>query len=356
MKEQYALNKKILIGSLLFIITLLHITASHSNMALHVLHRELYFLPILLSAFWFGFNAGFIISLLGGFLYSSYILAFGVSHVGMVTVIPQVLVFVLVGTVLGWLADKEKALEKKRLQDNNIIVLGKASSAVAHEMKHILQTMKSLLLKAGGLEAKEFEHDFEAEMSRLDRMVDILSSYAKTEEGRIFSHNLNKIIQDRVNHFEKIATQSGIVFVLQLDSEGCPSWIDPNKISWVLDNLIENAMEVSSSGDKIHITSKRGGKFCTLSVRDEGPGIKPEHLEKIFTPFFTTKPNGHGLAMAGCRKSLHDMGGEISVASTLGEGAEFTILVPREHAGKPLAQDTVQAVLRGRSDEQLPRE
>ncbi|MDW7771363.1 MAG: HAMP domain-containing sensor histidine kinase [Desulfobulbaceae bacterium] len=356
MKEKYPLIKKILIGVLLFIITILHITASEDNMALHVLHRELYFLPILLTSFWFGLNAGFIISLVVGFLYSSYILAFSVSHVGLATVIPQVFVFVLVGTVLGWLADKEKALAKKRLEDDNIIVLGRAASAVAHEMKDILKAMKTLLLKAGGLEAKEFSQDFESEMSRLDRMIDILSSYARTEEGRMFSHDLNRIIQNRINHFEKVAAENGIFFEIKLDPDGCPSWIDPNKITWILDKLIENAMEVSSSGNKIYLTSRRGGEFCTLSVRDEGPGIKPEHLGKIFTPFFTTKPNGQGLDLAGCRKSIHDMGGEISVASTLGKGAEFTVLVPREEAGKSLAQDTIKAVLRGQRDTPMSRE
>lgn len=356
MEEKYSLLKKILIGILIIIITILHVTASEDNMALHVLHRELYFLPILLTAFWFGLNAGFVISLLVGFLYSSYILAFSHSHVGLATVIPQVLVFVLVGTILGWLSDRQKALEKKRLADNNIIVLGRASSAVAHEMKHILQAMKNLLRKAGGLGTREFEPDFESEMARLDRMVDILSSYAKTEKGRVFSHDLNTILQDRLAYFEKTATEKGVIFVKELDPAGCPSWIDPGRISWVLDKLLENAMEVSSSGNKIYLTSKRGGEFCTLTVRDEGPGIKPEHLRKIFTPFFTTKPSGHGLALAGCRKTLHDLGGEIAVASTLGEGAEFTLQVPREHAGKTLAEDIEKAVFRGHSDSQLLRE
>ena len=115
-------------------------------------------------------------------------------------------------------------------------------------------------------------------------------------------------------------------------------------------------MEVSSSGNTILIISQRGGEFCTVSIKDEGPGIKPEHMKKIFSPFFTTKPNGQGLALAGCRKSIHDMGGDISVQSTLGEGAEFTIRVPREYSGAPLAEDTAKAVLKGHSDSQIYRE
>lgn len=347
--------KKVLIGGLIILITILHFSVSAQSPALHVLHRELYFIPILLTAFWFGLTPGFVISLLIGFLYSSYILTFH-KHGEVVTVIPQVIVFVLVGTMLGWLAEKRKKHHEKEMIDNNIIILGRASSAVAHEMKDILNALKNMLTKAEGLHAKELNTDFEAELDRLSKMVEILSSYAKQEEGRIFSHDLNVIIKDRIEHFQKTAIESGINFVTNFDPDGCPSWIDPGKISWILDKILDNAMEVSASGNTIQITSQRGGEFCTVSIKDEGPGIKPEHLKKIFSPFFTTKPNSQGLALAGCRKSIQDMGGDISVTSTLGEGTEFTILVPREHSGAPLTEDTAKAVLQGHSDSQFYRE
>lgn len=348
--------KRFLIATLLLLITIMHFSASGEARTLHVLHRELYFIPILLTAFWYGFYPGLVISLLSGFLYASYILTFPQQHTGMATAIPQALIFVLVGTMLGWLAEKRKQHHKKEMIDSNIILLGKASSAVAHEMKNILHAMKTMYMQGKGLDAKEFNNDFEAELDRLNRMVDILSSYAKQEKGRVFSNDLNKIIKEKVAHYRKEAIESGIIFESNLDPAGCPSWIDPHQIGWILDKLIENAMEVSTSGDTIRITSQRGGEFCSVSVKDQGPGIRPEHLDKIFSPFFTTKPDGQGLALAGCRKTLHDLGGDISVQSTLKEGTEFTIRVPREHKGKPLAEDMAKAVFQGHSDEQLYRE
>jgi signal transduction histidine kinase len=356
MKITVSLLKKIFIAGLIAIITVLHLGTSEHNMALHVIHREMYFLPILLSAFWFGMNAGFLVSMLVGLLYSSYILAFSGGHVGMVTVIPQVFVFVLIGTILGWLADRERTLQEKRLTDNNVIVLGRAASAVAHEMKNILNAMNGMFVRSGGLRSGELDGDFQGELARLDKMVHILSSYAKQEEGRTFSYDVNKIIRDCVQDVEKTAIEKGVIFVVDLDPAGCPCWIDPNEIKWVIENLIRNGMEVSASGNKIHITSKRGGEFCTVIVKDEGPGIKPEHMDKIFTPFFTTKPNGQGLTLAGCRKTLQDMGGDITVNSVLGKGAEFILRIPREHSGKPLAEDTAKAVYRGQAQSRLARE
>jgi len=334
----------------------MHFSASSENGALHVLHRELYFIPILLAAFWFGLNSGLIISLLIGFLYSSYVLSFSYNHVGMVTVIPQVLVFILVGTILGWLAEKRKEHHEQEITDNNIIILGRAASAVAHEMKDILNTLKSMFIKAEGFQSNEHQSNFKAELKRLSKMVDILSSYVKQEKGRTFSNDLNKIVRERIEYFQKNATENGISFVIKLDPKGCPSWIDPNIISWVIDKLIENALEVSSTGTTIQISSQRNGEHCTVSVKDEGPVIKPEHIKKIFSPFFTTKPDGQGLALAGCRKSTHNMGGNISVESTLGDGAKFTILVPREYKGVPLAEATAKSVFHGHSDSQMYRE
>lgn len=356
MNTTSSLFKKYLVGLLILLITVLHYSTSQYSMTFHVLHRELYFLPILLSAFWFGRNIGFMVSLLISFLYSSYILTFAGSHGGMALVIPQIFVFMLVGTLLGWLADQEKAYQKKRSIDNNTIILGRAASAVAHEMKDILNALKSMFVKAEGFQSKELDNNFEAELARLNRMVDILSSYGKQEEGRIFSHDVNTIIKERIKHFQGVAVENGIIFVTELDPDGCPSWIDPNRVSWIIDKLVMNAIEVSSSGGKIYLSSRRGGDFCTISVRDDGPGIRPENLNKIFNPFFTTKADGHGLALAGCCKSLHDMGGDISVKSVLGEGAEFIVVVPREHSGKSLAEDVAKTVLKGHSDSQLYRE
>ena len=95
---------------------------------------------------------------------------------------------------------------------------------------------------------------------------------------------------------------------------------------------------------------------CIIEVKDEGPGIRPEHLPKIFTPFFTTKKNGQGLALAGCRKTLRDMGGDIQVDSRLGDGATFTLIIPRDYSGKPLINDPVASVLQGRGPGRLYRE
>jgi len=70
--------------------------------------------------------------------------------------------------------------------------------------------------------------------------------------------------------------------------------VDPERIAWVLDNVLKNALEVSALGQRVEIRSLRGGTECRVEVKDEGPGIRPEHLSRIFTPSSLPKTMGAG--------------------------------------------------------------
>jgi signal transduction histidine kinase len=166
-------------------------------------------------------------------------------------------------------------------------------------------------------------------MGRLERTVDILSSFAPPERVRMLSTDLNHVIEARLEHHREAISKESLNLEVRLDDGGCPSQIDAEKIGWVLDNLIINAMEISTPGQTITVSSERQIDHCRVEVRDQGPGIRPEHLPKIFVPFFTTKEKGTGLSLAACKKIMRDLGGDIQVASTWGEGATFTLMIPR---------------------------
>jgi C4-dicarboxylate-specific signal transduction histidine kinase len=141
-----------------------------------------------------------------------------------------------------------------------------------------------------------------------------------------------------------------------LDEKGCPSQVNVKTIGWVIDQIIKNALGVSSKGQTIRIRSIRNGDHCEIIIADEGSGIKPEHLPNIFKPFFTTKKKGQGLALAGCRKIMNDIGGDIQVDSNWGEGAAFKLVIPRDYSGKPLAVDPIETIIQGEKVERLYRE
>ncbi len=342
-----------LIAAMVLVISIVHYGNIHGNMELHILHRELFFVPILLASFWFGLRFGVATAVAVSIIYAPFIFVHDDPHTTVLAVTSQILVFILIALGLGWLVERERRQQEEVLAAESLTVLGRAAIAIGHEMKDLLGALKHIATKAEEQECEGLDENFEQEMSRLEQMVGILSSFVTTEPVQVISRDMNEVIREKFEDYQKGARQIGVNLVRSLDESGCPSQVDKKAIGWVLEQIIKNALEVSEKGQTIHLRSRRSGNYCTLEIQDEGPGIKPEHLPSIFKPFFTTKEMGKGLALAACRKILRDMGGDLEVASDWGHGAIFTITIPREYSGKPLAADPVATVIRGEKVERI---
>jgi signal transduction histidine kinase len=103
---------------------------------------------------------------------------------------------------------------------------------------------------------------------------------------------------------------------------------DPEKIKQVLINLVKNAAEAMPEGGSVRLVTRSEPGWACLDVIDTGKGIPPEHLEAMFTPFFTTKKGGSGLGLSVCFKLIQDHGGRIEVKSELHKGSTFSVLLP----------------------------
>ena len=115
----------------------------------------------------------------------------------------------------------------------------------------------------------------------------------------------------------------------------------------VLTNLVQNAIEAApEEGGRVRLTGVAEEEALALSVKDNGPGIKPEQQARLFTPFFTTKGPGQGmgLGLTITRRVVQSLGGTLQVQSSPGHGAEFTMRVPRRQRRRslvPIAEDAV---------------
>jgi signal transduction histidine kinase len=96
----------------------------------------------------------------------------------------------------------------------------------------------------------------------------------------------------------------------------------------VLFNLIENAIEAMPEGGNLTIRTHRNEDFAIFEVEDTGSGITEENLQKLWIPFFTTKPKGSGLGLPVCKKIISDHQGYIEVKSEKDKGAKFTVYLP----------------------------
>jgi signal transduction histidine kinase len=334
-----------LILALTALITVMHYATIDEHPEYHFLHGELYFIPILLTSLWFGLKYGFSTAVGISLLYVPHIFYYSGPHNRMLTVIIQAMVFNFVAVVIGWLVDRQEKVHEEAMTIEKLAVVGSAAGAVGHELKFLLGTLRKLMQQVKEYKNPEIEKILENETTRMERIVDILSSYVDEEEGNFLSCDINKIIRKQAENRKGEFRRLGVALEISTDGNGCPSMVNPKEVERILHNIIQNAMEVSKPGSSIYIRSRYEEKNCRVEIQDEGPGIRPDHLLKIFTPFFTTKEKGHGLALAAGRKVMRDMGGDLLVNSKIGEGATFTMIIPRECSGKPLAQDLASTLI-----------
>jgi signal transduction histidine kinase len=146
------------------------------------------------------------------------------------------------------------------------------------------------------------------------RLTDLIGSALETFRDRIATSGV------------KLATDIGGDFSLRGDAE---------KLRRVLINLIGNALDALEGGatpnPTIEVTAGENlaGTECWVRVRDNGPGIDPEALNRIFSPFYTSKEHGTGLGLAISKKVVDAHGGSIEASSRPGAGAEFTVTIPK---------------------------
>jgi NtrC-family two-component system sensor histidine kinase KinB len=176
----------------------------------------------------------------------------------------------------------------------------------ADEEVHRMKALVSDLLDLSRLEAGSIALEFES-----------------VKVGTLFSH-VEKVFQSQVD-------MKNVNFSCMLIKAIPELKIDANKITWVLSNLVSNALRYVDKGGIIELTAERIGRHVHLSVYDNGPGIPEEYQSRIFEKFVQVKgqvTGGTGLGLAICKEIVGAHGGNIWVESTIGEGSTFTFSLP----------------------------
>jgi len=138
------------------------------------------------------------------------------------------------------------------------------------------------------------------------------------------------------------ATGRHVKVDLDLEGDGSLECV-PEEFGQVLSNLVQNAIEaVPEETGRVRVRGRVEDGELVISVKDNGPGIPPETVQKLFTPFFSTKGPGRGvgLGLTITRRVVQSLGGTLQVASTVGQGTEFVVRVPRTQP-RPRAAATV---------------
>lgn len=229
----------------------------------------------------------------------------------------------------------EIEFEKKMMQQEKLVSIGRLSAGVAHEINNPLTTIltSSMLLQEDLDEGTEMHKELTIisnEALRCRKIVKSLLDFARESKATIKIGDLNKVIQDSMVLTRKQAVFKNITLTATLADNLPKLSMDSDKIQQTIINLTLNAIEATPSGGEIRISSEylEDRKSVEVKVSDTGEGIESEKLNKIFDPFFTTKQNGTGLGLAISHGIVEQHGGNIRVESTVGEGTTFYVTLP----------------------------
>jgi signal transduction histidine kinase len=228
--------------------------------------------------------------------------------------------------------------ERRTLEEEKLRSLEELSASIAHEIRNPITAAKSLVQQMGeDLSAPdnvEYAKVALEELDRVERSISHLLRYAREEEMQVRTMRLGEVVEGALESFRDRLERSGIALEHEIASEGEMEG-DPEKLRRVVINLVGNALDALEEGGvrdariDVAVGENLAGNEVWLRVRDNGPGLDEETQRKMFRPFFTSKANGTGLGLAITRKLVDAHGGQIEVRSAPGEGAEFTVVFPR---------------------------
>lgn len=241
---------------------------------------------------------------------------------------------------------EQKLMERAMTEFDRFSSLGQLATGLAHEIKNPLAGMKLMALRLRreiDNKNKEIVDRMIGQINRIDSLIKTLFSQVKARTVNFTKCNLEKIAEDIRELVSTELFKNGIFFDMQVSTR--PFVIaDCDQVHTILLNLVLNAIDSVKQvkGERrIEIVIANspakcptcGVPFISLEVRDTGVGIKKEDIDKIFYPFFTTKPEGTGLGLFLVHKLVKENKGLINVKSEYNKGSTFIVYLHSVNAG-----------------------
>ncbi len=339
-----------IIKTLVIIVSLGAISAIHLGFTggqngFHILHQQLFYIPLVLTSFWFGRWPGLLVAVIISTIYGPKMISQHSMEEMHMLVYAQIALYFFVAFAMGWLSDRQRKQQSELLVSERITALGKAASALSFEIRDIVGGLEKIHRISGGLKNDSANDEFLSEVVRLQRLIEALGRFAPSLDHLALSTDLNNILQHSFSKFRQEAFRKGVKLVLEADEETCPSMILQESITRIYDSLVSNAIDFSGRGDSILLRSVRGAENCILEVRDSGVGVSSEHESKLFTVFFTTKSDGYGISLSSGRKQLRSVGGDLAYEAGKHGGAIFRMIVPRENKEESIEDFTDHSLI-----------
>ena len=235
------------------------------------------------------------------------------------------------------LAEANKCLQEAEAavrRSDRLAALGQLTAGLAHELRNPMGTMRAsaeMLLKNASEKdsvTRELAGFIASEVDRTNSLITRFLDFARPMHLRLKKTNVAGIIDEAITELARHNPPYEVTVYRNYSPEIPPIEIDGEWMERVIYNLLLNAAQATSPGGTITVKTRMIENQVEISVIDRGSGIKKEHLENIFNPFFTTKSDGVGLGLAIVSKIVDEHNGTILIESEPGSGSIFRLYLP----------------------------
>jgi len=244
----------------------------------------------------------------------------------------------------------EQMEERERLRDR-LAALGEMAATIAHEVKNPLagiEVMAGLLRRRvpDSPDVQSLVNDIISEAKMANAIVLEVLEFVRPIRLQVERTSIAQVLHDAVTIAERKVDRGEVHVTMNVQEQLPLIQADNHQLCQLFSNLIINALEALGKKGTIAITAAQGVAYqepmampgpvdpastLVVDVVDDGPGVPPDLAERVFNPFFTTKPQGSGLGLAIVRKIVDAHNGQIDLATAPGQGTRFRVTLPLEN-------------------------
>lgn len=237
------------------------------------------------------------------------------------------------------LIDLRKAHQKQREDQETLMrmerlsVMGETSAVVAHELRNPLVAIGGFaraLLRALPEDDpnRQYASIITDESARMERIIHDLLDFIRPQKQTRSAVVMDDLVRETVSRYLARLEEKAITLDWDLQADELPVRCNPGEIQQILENYLVNAMQAGGDGGFITVATRTLEGGVRVAVLDNGPGFAPDLADKLFSPFFSTKPTGSGLGLTICAQIVKAHGGVTEAANRPGGGAEFAFILP----------------------------
>jgi two-component system, NtrC family, sensor histidine kinase HydH len=319
-------------------------------------YSSIFLIPVVSAATTFELPAVILVTLIASLAYFSFLLpVFPVDYDRLppdqISLMSLRAAFYAIVAFLVYDQAKAKRDEMKRTQEaaaslaesraslrrsERLAALGQLTAGLAHELRNPLGTIKASaemltknLTKGRPEVLAEMTGYIGTEVTRINGLITSFLDFARPLQIHPARADFQAVLDDSVQQQSELAKNREVKVVKRIEGGPVEFAFDSDLLKIALTNLVQNAIQASARGQQVEIRAMARDQNLIVLVSDHGEGIQPQHLESIFNPFFTTKPQGVGLGLPIVSKIVDEHQGRLQVFSEPGKGTTFEMTLPQ---------------------------